>query len=60
MSFNLTNNSIANAKVQADYIVNGYNIEKIFAGELGCMKVGANRGLCFKSKKAAVAYAEAN
>lgn len=60
MSFNLTNHAIATAQVPANLIVNGYEIEKIEAGAWGCLKVGAKSGKCFKSKKAAVAYAQAN
>jgi len=58
MSFNLTNANIATAQV-VDYIVNGYVIEKMGAGEWACVKQGEKRGLCFKSKKAAIAYANA-
>ena len=60
MSFNLTNASIANSQVTVNQVVNGYEIEKIEAGAWACMKVSSKTGKCFKSKKAAIAYANAN
>jgi hypothetical protein len=42
-------------------VVNGYEISKVQDCALwSCIKVGASRGLSFKTKRAAVAYANAN
>jgi hypothetical protein len=40
------------------YVVNGYEIAKVECStQWGCIKLGQYKGLMFKTKKAAVAYA---
>jgi len=42
-------------------VINGYKISKVeFSTFWGCIKVGTNKGLMFRSKKAAIAHAVAN
>jgi hypothetical protein len=52
---------LAFTPVPQNPIVNGYEISKVEGCKLwSCIKVGQGRGIGFKTKRAAVAYANAN
>ena len=48
-------------ETKMELIINGYEIAKVeCSSSWGCIKVGASKGLMFKTKRAAIAYAESN